>query len=129
MRPYGRPVLHTNACVAMTFRHQRCGRRYFTEWPIAFEWDPVKGIGIGAPSATFCRMHDPINLRGPERMEVVGGWIGAAWNPRAKVWTVLTTVYETRDGLQVAKHWWSLRRPTRFGVTDSVTYDEASLAS
>ncbi len=65
-------------------------------------------------------------VHGDVRLEVVGGWLGAAWNPDAKVWTVLTTVYETRDGLDASPHWWALRRPVRFNEpTTAVVYDDA----
>lgn len=70
-------------------------------------------------------MHDPCDLHGPDRVAVVGGWLGNAWNPKAKVWTVLTTVYETRNGFMPSQHWWALRRPTKFGVCEDVVYDDA----
>jgi hypothetical protein len=114
-----------HACVALDFRGRRCGRRSVCEFPITFTWDPVRGVGTGAPSATFCRMHEPWGLKGPDRMAVVGGWLGDAWNPEAKVWTVLTTIYETKDGLAASLHWWALRRPTIFGVCEDVVYDDA----
>jgi hypothetical protein len=125
-RPYRRPCLHPTAgCVALDYRGRRCGRPHFSEVPITFTWDPVRGIGIGAPAATLCRMHDWCGVNGPVRLEVVGGWMGDAWNPDAKVWTVLTTVYATRDGLTASPHWFAMRQPTRFGQNERVTYDQA----
>ena len=96
--------------------------------PIHFSWDPQRGIGEAAPSATLCRVHDTDGVRGPVRLEVVGGWFGEAWNPTAKVWTVLWSVYATKDGLDASPHWWAMRRPVRFGVQDEVVYDEAVIA-
>lgn len=113
-------------CVAIDFRGRRCNRRTVCIAPVTYEWDPVRGVGVGGPSLTLCRVHDLDDVRGPVRMEVVGGWVGAAWNPKANVWTVLTTVYETRDGLDASRHWWALRRPMRFGDTSTeVVYDDA----
>ena len=97
--------------------------------PITFTWDPIAGMGVGGPSATLCRTHEPGDAPPNEsdaRVEVVGGWLGRAWNADAKVWTVLTTVYETRDALTTSKHWYALRRPMEFGVCDDATYDEVS---
>ena len=80
---------------------------------------------MGAPSATLCRVHTTDGVRGDVRLEVVGGWLGDAWNPVANVWTVLVTVYETRDGLDASPHWWAMRRPVRFGECERVVYDTA----
>ena len=113
-------------CLALDFRGKRCNRRIASIVPILFSWDPVRGVGTGAPSATLCRVHGLDGVHGDVRLEVVGGWLGAAWNPDAKVWTVLTTVYETRDGLDASPHWWALRRPVRFNEpTTAVVYDDA----
>lgn len=127
MKPFRRPVLHPHAgCVALTVRGRRCGRSHCSATGITFAWDPVKGIGVGGPAATFCRMHDYMSFtEGGERFAIVGGWIGRAWNPVAKVWTVLVTVYESRDSLFASKHWWSLRRPLKFGDCSHITYDQA----
>ena len=127
MTPYRRPVLHPNfGCVAITVRGSRCCRPHYTEYPITFTWDPIKGVGVGGPSAPFCRMHGYLSELEPgERIEIVGGWIGRAWNSAAKVWTVLTTVYETKDGLTASKHWWALRHDTVFGDCSDITYDDA----
>ena len=126
-KPFRRPTLPGGfGCVALLANGRRCGRAHFSEAPITFTWDPVKGRGIGGPSACFCRMHDYFSFaEGSERFQVVGGWIGRAWNPDAQVWTVLVTVYEGREGFYVSKHWWALRRETIFGKTDRVTYDQA----
>ena len=112
-------------CVALDFRGKRCNRRTVCMVPTIFSWDPVKGVGVGGPHASLCRVHDTDGVRGDVRLEVVGGWLGDAWNPVAKCWTVCLTVYETRDGLDASPHWWSLRRPVRFGVCDDVVYDDA----
>jgi hypothetical protein len=130
MKPFRRPVLHPNfGCIAILATGERCSRMHWTEYPITFAWDPIKGVGIDAPSATLCRMHGYLwELADGERVEIVGGWMGQAWNPDAKVWTVLTTVYESKDSLFASKHWWALRRPSVFGQCDRVRYDEAIAA-
>jgi len=72
-------------------------------------------------------MHDYMGwVEGAERFEIVGGWIGRAWNPDAEVWTVLMTVYESRTSLFASKHWWALRRDIVFGDCSKVTYDQAT---
>jgi hypothetical protein len=128
VRPYKRPVFHpAHGCVAITVRGQRCNRDHYTEIPITFSWDPIRGVGIEAPSAPFCRMHDYLwSLEPGERVEIVGGWMGRAWNPNAKCWTVLTTVYESRRDLGASPHWWALRRPAKFGACDRFVYSEAT---
>jgi hypothetical protein len=127
VKPFRRPTLHPPAgCVALTARGKRCGRPHFTEVPIIFEWDPIRGRGTSGPSACFCRMHSYMAFgQDAERFEIVGGWIGRAWNPDAEVWTVMVTVYEARDGLYASPHWWALRRETVFGDCSRVTYDRA----
>src|SRR5271167_2034579 len=117
MKPFRRPLLYPNfGCIALTVRGQRCGRPHFSESPISFTWNPTTGRGIGGPSACFCRMHDYMGwVEGAERFEIVGGWMGRAWNPDAEVWTVLMTVYESRTSLFASKHWWALRRDIVFG--------------
>ena len=127
IKPYRRPVLHpTYGCAALTVRGRRCGRPHYTEYPVTFSWDPIKGVGVGGPHIPLCRMHGYLHeLERHERIQIVGGWMGAAWNPDAKVWTVLTTVYETKDGLDASKHWWALRYDAVFGDCYRETYDEA----
>ena len=112
-------------CVAMTVRGRRCGRTAQELLTVTFKWDPVRGVGVGGPDLPLCRMHGIGEMRGSDRFEVVGGWVGAAWNPEARVWTVLTTVYETRGGFGASRHWWAKRRPTKFGVCERVVYDDA----
>lgn len=113
-------------CVAITARGERCRCAAVCAHPITFTWDPIKGRGTGAPYATLCRMHDYVwSLAEGERVEVVGGWLGRGWNPDAKVWTVTTTVYESRAGFFASPHWYALRRKTVFGLSDETTYDEA----
>ena len=91
-----------------------------------FAWDPIGGTGVAGPDAAFCRMHDYFSWPDPgERYAVAGGWIGRVWNQEAQVWTVLVTVYESRDGLFGSEHWWALRRDLVFGDCSRVTYDEA----
>jgi hypothetical protein len=130
VKPYRRPLLHPTAgCVALTVRGRRCGRPHMSEVGILFTWDPVKGVGIGGPNVTLCRMHRYMgDVAQAERFEIVGGWIGRAWNPDAKVWTVLVTVYERREGNEVSRHWWALRRPLVFGDCSRVNYDQATTA-
>jgi hypothetical protein len=114
---------HHVACIGIDARGRPCNRRHQVEIPITFEWDPVAGRGIGAPSAPLCRLHDYLwDLEPHERVEIAHGWLGRAWNPGAGVWTVMTTVYETRDGLAASPHWWALRRATRFGDCSRVVY-------
>lgn len=127
VKPFRRPTLHPPAgCVALTARGKRCGRPHFTSVPITFEWDPIRGVGVMGPSADFCRMHAYTGYgEREERFQVVGGWIGRAWNPGAKVWTVCMTVYESRTSLFAAPHWWALRRATTFGDCQRITYDRA----
>ena len=73
-------------------------------------------------------MHDyRWDLDAGDRVEVVCGWAGRAWNDKASVWTVLTTVYADRVGFNASPHWWSLRRNVRFGHCDRVRYDDALL--
>ena len=111
-------------CVAITARGLRCGRATQTEYPITFEWDPTKGHGTGGPGATLCRLHDYLwDLEPGECVEIVGGWLGRAWNPKANVYTVMTTVYEARDSLFVSPHWWALRRPIKMGYREPA-YDQ-----
>jgi len=105
----------SRGCVALDFRGRRCGRRCVTIVPIIFEWDPVRGVGTGGPSANLCRVHNLDGVRQDVRVEVIGGWLGDAWNPQANVWTVLTTVYATKEGLEASPHWWAMRRPIRAG--------------
>ena len=113
-------------CIAIDHRGHRCCRPSFCAIPVTFSWDPVNGTGFGGPYATFCRMHDYWHwLRGPDRIEVIGGWMGAAWNTNAKVWTALTTIYEARDGLSVSRRWWGLRHETVIGDLNEETFDDA----
>lgn len=115
----------TIGCVAITAKGRRCNAGHQTEIPITFTWDPVRGVGTGAPSVPLCRMHDYLwELDPADRVEIFGGWMGRAWNPDARCWTVCTAVYETKDGLFASPHWWALRRPIRFGVCDRVVYNE-----
>ena len=127
MKPFRRLGLHPSfGCVAIMVRGRRCGHAHFCEVPITFEWDPTKGVGIGGPHAPFCRMHNyHWDLERHERIQVVGGWLGYAWNAKAKVWTVMTTVFEAKDGFDLSKHWWELRHPIRTGVCERIRYDEA----
>jgi len=133
VKPFRRPGLHPpRGCVALTAKGLRCGRPHFTAIPITFSWDPVKGVGIGAPAATLCRMHDYLwELEPGDRVEVVGGWLGRARNEKAGVWTVLTTVCEAREGFQASLAWWALRRNTVFGdcSRDRETFDDARAAA
>jgi hypothetical protein len=113
-------------CIAITARGTVCGRGHSSEFPCTFAWDPVRGRGVGGPTIPLCRLHDYMwSLEAHERVQIVGGWMGRAWNAKASVWTVLTTVYETRDGLETSAHWWALRRSKRFGVIDDVSYHAA----
>lgn len=127
MKPFKRAVLHpTRRCVAITARGVRCARPHWTEYPITFEWDPVRGRGVGAPNAPFCRMHGYLwELEAGERIEIVGGWVGRGWNPDAKCWTVTTTVYESKTSLYASPHWYALRRDLVFGDCSRVVYDDA----
>jgi hypothetical protein len=127
VKPFRRPGLQPPAgCVALTVRGVRCGRPHVTEVPILFSWDPVRGRGVAGPSACFCRMHRYMSdVHDDERFELVGGWLGRAWNPDAKVWTVIMTVYESRACLFASPHWWALRRDTVFGDCSRITYDQA----
>ena len=119
----------TFGCLAITARGNRCGHRHQVEVPVTFAWDPVRGVGVGAPSIMLCRMHDYLwSLDVSDRVQIVGGWMGRAWNPGAKVWTVMTTVYESKDGLTVSRHWWSLRHDTKFGDCKDVAYEDAVAA-
>ena len=113
-------------CVAITAKGVRCNRGHQTEIPIVFEWDPVSGVGVGAPSVPLCRMHNYLwDLEPGERVEIVFGWLGRGWNPVARCWTVTDTVYDMKDSRFVSPHWWALRRPLRFGECDRVVYNEA----
>jgi hypothetical protein len=127
MKPYRRSALTPAfGCVALTARNNRCSRRYYTEYTITFTWDPIAGKGIGAPSAPFCRMHGYLWELPPEdRIAIVGGWIGRAWNPYDQCYTVLTTVYQEQTGFRASEHWWALRRDVFFGDCTRITYDEA----
>ena len=112
------------SCLAITARGYQCGREHWTECPITFSWDPTRGYGTGAPSVTLCHLHDYMwELEAHERVEIVGGWLGRAWNPEAKCWTVSTTVYAARDGLAASPHWWGLRRPIKTGYREP-TYEQ-----
>lgn len=130
MTPYRRPTLHpSSGCMAIAVPGERCNRRHFTEIPVMFAWDPVLGVGVGGPSITLCRMHNYLwSLPAEERVHIVGGWMGRAWNNEAEVWTVMTTVYETADGLDLSKVWWAQRRTTRFGQTPVDVAFDAALA-
>jgi hypothetical protein len=127
MTPYRRPVLHPNhGCIAITVKGRRCCRPHASEQPITFEWDPVTGRGIGGPNVTLCRMHNYLwELDAADRIEIVGGWMGRAWNPDAECWTVCITVYDAKDGLFASPHWWALRRDLVFGDCSKIVYDDA----
>lgn len=96
---------------------------------MTFTWDPVAGAGTGAPPIPLCRMHAYLwDLEPADRVEIMAGWMGRAWNPKGQCWTVMTTVYETRDGLEAAKRWWALRQAIVAGA-DLKVVDIASLSS
>lgn len=118
----------TGRCMAICRDSRRCTRGARWSLPITFAWDPVAGVGVGGPDLRLCGQHGVVGMqvRGPKRLRVTGGWYGAAWNQDAKVWTVLGTVYSTQDGLTASPAWWEQRHASHFGeCRQPQSYDEA----
>ena len=121
-------------CMAITAGGKRCSRSG-ARWtcPVMFAHDPITGRGESGPDLCFCHQHGvlALDLKEAERVPVVDGFYGRAFNPTAKVWTVVMTVLERADDSAfMSKKWLRFRKPTTFGDCQRrENYDEARRAA
>ena len=111
---------YSNArCCAIRTNGKRCRGRWNTAAPCTYQWDPVAGVGKGAPYIVLCRYHrrwiwDADGIKSGARFPVVHrGWLGA-YNE----YGYGTCVLSAPTGWKAAKWWAAHSFPVRFGGSE-----------